>query len=101
MRQQSRCPADQRMVVRNNYSGPMMRSKGVSIALVMKFTVLIALNLALLRFDVWILQSPLILFVLVALDLVLARALILGRPLRAFDYTFLAVGIVMAIVLTL
>ena len=70
-----------------------MPGKGLSIALVMRLTALVALNLALLRLMPVIPESPPFLFALVVLDLVLVQAVALGRPLRAFHYTFLIVGV--------
>ena len=74
-------------------------NKGVPLSLVMKLMVLIALNLALLRAGPFLPQSPPLLFALVMLDLVLFEAVILGRSLRAFHYTFLVVGLVASIAL--
>ncbi len=70
-----------------------MPGSGISIALVMKLTALVALNLAVLRVMPVIPESPPFLFALVVLDLVLVQAVTLGRPLRAFHYTFLIVGV--------
>ncbi len=70
-----------------------MPGRGLSIALVMRLTALVALNLAVLRVMPVIPESPPFLFSLVVLDLVLVQAVALGRPLRAFHYTFLIVGV--------
>jgi hypothetical protein len=59
----------------------------------MKIIALIALNLALVIRSPYLPQSPPLLFALVMLDLVLVQSAILGRPLRAFHYTFLVVGL--------
>jgi len=67
--------------------------RGLSIALVMRLTALVALNLAVLRLMPVIPESPPFLFALVVLDIVLVQAVALGRPLRAFHYTFLIVGV--------
>jgi hypothetical protein len=78
-----------------------MAAQRVTIALIMKFTAQVALNLALLppvadRAP----ESPVICFMLVALNLVAIQAVLLGRPLRTFHHTFLAVGTVSSIALT-
>lgn len=70
-----------------------MPVRGVSIALAMKLTALVALNLAICRTLPFIPESPPFLFVLVVLDIVLVQAVAFGRPLRAFHYTFLIVGV--------
>ena len=75
----------------------VVSAKAVPLSLAMKHVALIALNLALLRVCPFILQSPPLLFALVMLDLVLAPAVILGRPLHAFHYTFFAVGLAASI----
>lgn len=77
-----------------------MAKNGVSIALGMKLLAVFALDLVLVRALPFIPQSPALLFVLAALNVVTARAVILGRPLGAFEYTFLSVGLAMAVVLT-
>jgi hypothetical protein len=77
-----------------------MSGKGVSIAFVMKLTALIALNLAMLVEAPWIPESPPVLFAVVMLDLVIVQVLILGRPLRAFHYTFFFVGALSCAVVT-
>ena len=78
-----------------------MAGQRVTIALMMKFTALVALNLALLlpvadRAP----ESPVICFMLAALNLVVIQAVLLGRPLQTFHHTFLAVGTVSSIALT-
>jgi hypothetical protein len=67
----------------------------VSIAVVMKLTAIIALNLAILRAapSMLLLAAPVFLFVVIVLDLALVQAVTFGRPLRAFYFTFLFVGI--------
>lgn len=73
----------------------------VSIAGVMKLTAIIALNLAVLRVvPVMLADAPPFLFAIVVLDLVLVQAAGFGRPLRAFHYTFLIVGVVSTGVIT-
>jgi hypothetical protein len=77
-----------------------MPIKSISLSLVMKFIALIALNLALLRAGPFLPEIPILFFVQVMLDIVLVQSIILGRPLRAFHYTFLVVGLVASIALT-
>ncbi len=74
----------------------------VSIAVVMKLTAIIALNLALPRAVpyLWVFQVPPFLFLIVVLDLALVQAVAFGRPLRTFYFTFLIVGIVSTSVVT-
>jgi hypothetical protein len=69
-------------------------SQGVSLSLLMKLVALIALDLAFLRFQPFLPQSPLLLLALVTLDLIIIQYFILGRPLGTFHYTFLIVGLV-------
>ncbi|AGA28581.1 hypothetical protein [Singulisphaera acidiphila] len=66
----------------------------------MKLTALIALPLAIFRPTPSIPQSPLFLFALVMIGIVLVQAVILGRPLRAFHYTFLVVGFAASLAIT-
>jgi hypothetical protein len=78
-----------------------MSGQRVTIALMMKFTALVALNLALLlpvadRAR----ESPVICFMLAALNLVVIQAVLLGRPLQTSHHTFLAVGTISSIALT-
>jgi hypothetical protein len=77
-----------------------MPDKSIPLSLLMKFIALIALNLALLRVGPFLPEIPVFFFALVMLDLVLVQSIILGRPLRAFHYTFLVVGLVASIALT-
>jgi len=65
----------------------------------MKLVALIALDLAFLRVQPFLPQSPLQLFALVMLDLVVIQYFILGRRLGAFHYTFLIVGLVASLAL--
>ncbi len=60
----------------------------------MKLVALIALDLAFLRTQPFLPQSPLLLLALVALDLIIVQYFILGRRLGTFHYTFLIVGLV-------
>jgi hypothetical protein len=66
----------------------------------MKLIALIALNPAVLLRSPYLPQSAPLLFALAMLDLVLVQSVILGRPLRAFHDTFLVVGLVASIALT-
>ncbi|AGA28582.1 hypothetical protein [Singulisphaera acidiphila] len=77
-----------------------MSDKGIPLSRMMKFTALIALNCALVKANPSIPQSPLLLFALVMLDIVLVQAVILGHPLRAFHYTFLVVGFAASLAIT-
>ncbi len=73
-----------------------MPGKRVSIAVVMKLTAIIALNLAVVRLlaDVlWVLTVPPVLFLTMLLNLALLQAVAFGQPLRTFYFTFLIVGI--------
>ena len=67
----------------------------LSIAAVMRLTAIIALNLGVIRFlaDFFFFQFPPFLFLSVSLDLALVQAVVFGRPLRTFYFTFLVVGI--------
>ena len=70
----------------------------LSIASVMKLTALVAVDLALVGGDTWwLLGIPVILILVVALNLALVQVFLLRRPLRAFHYTFMAVGMVSSI----
>ena len=71
-----------------------MSKQGVSLSLTMKLVALIALDLAFLRVQPYRLQSPLFLFALVTLDLVIIQTFMLSRRLGPFHYTFLIVGLV-------
>jgi len=73
--------------------------QGVSLSLIMKLVALIALDLAFLRVQPYRLQSPLFLFALVTLDLVIIQTFILSRCLGPFHYTFLIVGLVASLTL--
>jgi hypothetical protein len=68
--------------------------QGVPLSLLMKLVALIALDLAFLRFQPFLPQSPLLLLALVTLDLIIIQYFILGRRLGTFHYTFLIVGLV-------
>ena len=70
-----------------------MSSKRISIAVVMKLTAIIALNFAVLRLVPEMRAGfPSSVFAIVMINLLLVQAVALGRPLRAFHYTFLIVG---------
>ncbi len=71
----------------------------VSLSLLMKLVVLIALDLAFLRVQPYRLLSPPFLFALVTLDLVIIQTFILSRRLGPFLYTFLIVGLVASLTL--
>src|SRR5262245_59977509 len=77
-----------------------MSGRRVSLALMMKVTALVAVNLAVVRTDAWVLSSPFFLFMLTALDVVLVQSVVLGRTLRAFHAAFLAVGAAYSIAAT-
>lgn len=77
-----------------------MSGQGVPLSMAMKLVALIALNLALLLAGPEIPQYPPFLFPLVMLDIVLVQCVSLGRPLRAFHYTVLVVGLVASLALT-
>jgi hypothetical protein len=62
--------------------------QGVSLSLLMKLVALIALDLAVLRVQPYRLQSPLFLFALVTLDLVIIQTFILGHRLGPFHTHF-------------
>jgi hypothetical protein len=67
----------------------------------MKLTVLIALNLAVLpRFPERVLATPSGLFTLAILNFVLIQHLVFDRPLRTFHYAFLIVGTSCSIIMT-
>lgn len=74
-----------------------MSRQGVPLSLLMKLVALIALDLAFLRVQPFLLQSPLLLFALVMLDLIIIQYFILGHPLGVFHYTFLIIGFVTAL----
>jgi uncharacterized membrane protein HdeD (DUF308 family) len=79
-----------------------MSERNVSIALLMKLTALAAVNLALFMFAdlrpmVSPLETPPGLFIVAALNLVIVQSVILGRPLRAFHFTFLVVGAIASV----
>ena len=76
-----------------------MSKQGISLSLLMKLVALIALDLAFLRVQPYRLQSPLFLFALVTLDLVIIQTFILSRRLGPFHYTFLIVGLVASLTL--
>jgi hypothetical protein len=61
----------------------------VSLGLPMRLTGILAPDLAVVRDDLWLFRSPIFVRTLVALEIVLSRASILGRLLGAFCYTFL------------
>jgi hypothetical protein len=70
-----------------------VNGRRVSIAVVMKLTAIIALNLAVLRVVPEMLAAiPPSVFAIVMINLLLVQTVALGRPLRAFHYTFLIVG---------
>lgn len=75
-----------------------MASGRVSLALIMRLTVLVALNLALLRDLAWMLRVPVFFFIVAAINVVLVQAVVLGRPLGVFHAAFLILGTVFAIV---
>jgi hypothetical protein len=79
--------------------GTVVYNQGVPLSLLMKLVALIALDLAFLRVQPFLPQSPLQLFALVMLDLVMIQYFILGRRLGAFHYTFLIVGLVASLAL--
>ncbi len=71
-----------------------MSSQRFSIAVVMKLIAIIALNLAVLRVVPEMrAASPPSVFAIVMINLLLVQTVALGRPLRAFHYTFLIVGL--------
>ena len=71
-----------------------MSSKPFSIAVVMKLTAIIALNLAVLRLVPEMRAGfPPCVFAIVMINLLLVQIVALGRPLRAFHHTFLIVGL--------
>jgi hypothetical protein len=74
-------------------TGQSLSSKQFSIAVVMRLTAIIAVNLAVLRLvpDVGI-AFPRFVFAIVMANLLLAQTFVLSRPLRAFHYTFLIIG---------
>jgi hypothetical protein len=74
-------------------------NQGVPLSFLMKLVALIALDLAFLRLQPFLPQSPLQLFALVMLDIVIIQYFILGRRLGAFHYTFLIVGLVASLAL--
>jgi hypothetical protein len=76
-----------------------MSKQRVSLSLIMKLVALIALDLAFLRVQPYQLQSPLFLFALVTLDLVIIQTVILSRRLGPFHHTFLIVGFVATLTL--
>jgi hypothetical protein len=71
----------------------------VTLSLLMKLVALAALDLVFLRVHPSLPQSALQLFALVMLDLVIIQYFILSRPLGAFHYTFLIVGLVASLAL--
>jgi hypothetical protein len=74
-------------------------NRGVSLALLMKLVALFAVDLAFLRVQPFLPQSPFQLFALVMFDVVIIQYFILGRRLGAFHYTFLIVGLVASLAL--
>jgi hypothetical protein len=76
--------------------------KRVSIALAMRLTVIVALNLAMLRAvpDMSFFLIPPIFFGIVLLDLALVLPVVFGRPLGTFYFTFLIVGVLSTSVIT-
>ena len=78
-----------------------MVRKRLTIALMMKFIGLVALNMALYRCLVDLgPTSPVLCFLIAAIDLAGVQALLLSRPPGAFHCTFVVVGILWSIVLT-
>jgi hypothetical protein len=79
-----------------------MRNDRMTIALMMKWTALVALNLAILRSVVSdrAAESPVFAFMIAAINVVVIQSVLLGRPLRTFHYTFLTVGAVSSIAST-
>jgi hypothetical protein len=78
-----------------------MVRKRLTIALMMKFIGLVALNMALYPGLVALgPASPVLCFLFVAINLVGVQALLLGRRPEAFHFTFLLVGILWSILLT-
>jgi hypothetical protein len=70
-------------------------------AIMMRLTVLIALNLAVLpRVPVRVLATPSGLFTLAILNIVLVQSLVFDRPLQTFHYAFLIVGTCCSIMMT-
>ncbi len=78
-----------------------MSAKGISIAFTMHLTALVALDLTLLRILPVILESPPLLYAFVVFNLVFVQALALARPLNAFHYAFIVVGLVSSVLTTL
>jgi hypothetical protein len=72
-----------------------MSGTRTSIGVVMKLTVIIALNLAAFRVldDPSIFLAPPFLFLLVLLDHAIIQFFVFGRPLGTFYFTFLVVGV--------
>jgi hypothetical protein len=78
-----------------------MCSSRNSMAIMMRLTVLIALNLAVLpRVPVRVLATPSGLFTLAILNIVLVQSLVFDRPLQTFHYAFLIVGTCCSIMMT-
>ncbi len=78
----------------------MVRSS-LTIAQVMTLTALVAVDLAMIPFDMWyLLVFPVFLAWFVSLNVVIVQAFVLGRPLGPFHYTFIVAGTVASIVIT-
>jgi hypothetical protein len=78
-----------------------MCTSRISIAIMLKLMVQIALNLALLpRFPERVLATPSGLFTLAILNVVLVQFLVFDRPLEIFQYAFLIVGTSCSIIMT-
>jgi hypothetical protein len=78
-----------------------MAGTRVSIAVLMKLTAIVAVNLALIRFAPAIaFRMPPFLFLIVLLDLALVQAVALGRPLGTFYFAFLIAGVVSTAAIT-
>jgi hypothetical protein len=67
----------------------------------MRFSALVALNLAVVRIAPVVVREPVFLLGLVALNVVLVQAVVLGRPLGGFHYTFMLIGIVLISVISM
>jgi hypothetical protein len=74
----------------------------ISIAVVMKLTAIIAVNLAVLRLlpEVWVFSLPPFLFMVMLLDLALVQTVAFGQPLRTFYFTFLIAGVLSTAVIS-
>src|SRR4051794_28152590 len=78
-----------------------MAGRGFTLASMMKFTAIVAVDLALWPGVADLApESPLVAFIFASLNVVIIQSALLGRPLRTFHHTFLVSGTVSSIAFT-